>query len=118
VAELKQTVREGDVLIYAIGISDNASSQSWPPQRLTGAALLNEIAKQTGGRLFEVERLKQLPDIASKISGWLRNQYILGYAPAAEKDGKYHKIQVKIAKPKGFPRLHASWRLGYYAPAE
>jgi VWFA-related protein len=119
VRELKETVRKSDVLVYAIGLTDSSSySQSWPAQNQTGSALLNEIAKQSGGRLFEVSRLKQLPDIASKISTWLRNQYVLGYAPGNTKRvGGYHHIQVKVTRPNGFPGLHAFWRLGYYAPA-
>jgi Ca-activated chloride channel family protein len=120
VRELKEAVREADVLIYAIGITaSGASAQGWPPQSLTGSALLNEIATHTGGRLFEVDKLKQLPDIASKINAWLRNQYVLAYTSRnTEKHVSYHHIQVKITKPNGFPRLHALWRLGYYAPVE
>jgi VWFA-related protein len=119
VNELKEAVREADVLIYAVGITSGASSQSWPPQYLTGTVLLNKIAKQTGGRFFEVERLKQLPDIASKISTWLRSQYVLAYVPNnPEKTGKYHQIRVKLTRPNGFRRLQACWRLGYYVPAE
>ena len=119
VRELKEAVLDADVLIYAIGIAaSGASAQGWPPQSLIGSALLNEIATHTGGRLFEVNRLKQLPDIASKISAWLRNQYVLAYTSRNKKNGRYHYIQVKITKPNGSPRLHAFWRLGYYAPAE
>jgi VWFA-related protein len=120
VGVLKQAVGQADVLIYAIGIVDSGSSyQMSPSDKLTGSALLNEIAKQTGGRLFEVNKLKQLPGIASKIGAWLRNQYVLAYAPATlEKNGRYHHIQVKLMTPAGFPRLHACWRLGYYAPME
>lgn len=120
VNELKKIVREGDVLIYAIGITDgNDYPLNRPPYKLTGPALLNEIATQTGGRLFEVRKLKQLPDIMAKISGWLRNQYVLGYAPEnRQRDGQYRHVQVKLTKPKGFPRLHAFWRLGYYAPTD
>ena len=119
VRDLKEEVRGGDVLIYAIGIDDSsASSQGWPP-RLTGSALLDEIATQTGGRLFEVNRLKQLPGITSKISEWLRKQYVLAYAPSnTHKNSGYRHVQVKITRTSGFPRLHAFWRLGYYAPAE
>jgi VWFA-related protein len=117
VGDLKEAVRDADVLIYAIGITD--AYQTGQFQSLTGSALLAEIAKQTGGRLFEVNKLKQLPGIASKIGAWLRNQYVLAYAPNnSEKNGQYHHVQVKLTKPKGFPRLHASWRLGYYAPRE
>jgi Ca-activated chloride channel family protein len=118
VNELKKIVREGDVLIYAIGINDDFDySLNRPPYKLTGPALLNEIATQTGGRLFEVRKLKQLPDITAKISGWLRSQYVLGYASEnQQRDGQYRRVQIKLARPKGFPRLHAFWRLGYYAP--
>ena len=120
VGELKEAVRQADVLIYAIGIGDSAtSSQTWPPQKLTGSALLDDIARQTGGRMFEVNKLKQLPDIAWKIGAWLRNHYVLAYAPNNPDNYRgYHHIQVKLARPKGFPRLHAVWRLGYYTPAE
>jgi len=120
VSEIKKIVREGDVLIYAIGITDDVDySMYLQRDKLTGPALLNEIATQTGGRLFEVRKLKQLPDITAKISGWLRNQYVLGYAPEnPERNGEYRRVEVKVSKPKGFPRLHAFWRLGYYAPKE
>jgi hypothetical protein len=33
-------------------------------------------------------------------------------------DGTYRKIQLKVTRPKGYPRLHAIWRQGYYAPQE
>jgi Ca-activated chloride channel family protein len=111
VGDLKTAVRTEDIVIYAIGITDPVESR--------GAALLNEIASQTGGRLFEVRKLNQLPGIAATIGGWLRNQYVLGYVPnRSEKDGAYRRIRLKITRPKGFPRLHAIWRQGYYAPKE
>jgi Ca-activated chloride channel homolog len=118
--ELKANVRESDVLIYSIGIGDSDNYMpGWWPQSPSGSALLNDIAKQTGGRLFEIHRLKELPGVASKISEWLRHQYVLAFKPSnAGKTGGYRHIEVKITKPDGFPRLHAVWRLGYYAPAE
>jgi Ca-activated chloride channel family protein len=113
VADLKAAVRKQDILIYTIGITDPAESRS-------GAALLNEIASQTGGHFFEVNKLKQLPEIAAKIGGWLRNQYVLGYVPSRSslRDGAYRRVELKIARPKGYPRLHAVWRQGYYAPKD
>ena len=121
VSRFREAVRQSDVLIYAIGITDsNGFSQSFSSSsRLSGSALLDDISKQTGGRLFPVTRLKQLPEIATTIGSWLRSQYVLGYAPSSsEKDGKYRRVQVKLTRPKGFPKMHAIWRLGYYAPAE
>ncbi len=119
VSDLKSAVKQQDILIYAIGITDTPAYSYAATSPPTGAELLNEIASHTGGRLFEVNKLKQLPDIAAKICGWLRNQYVLGYVPNdSARDGSYRTVQLKIARPKGFPRLHAVWRKGYYAPKE
>jgi Ca-activated chloride channel family protein len=115
--EVKKRVREADVQIYSIGIMETYFGRSRTPEEMEGPALLDEIADQTGGRLFEVNDLNELPDIASKVGLALRNQYMLGYAPTVVKrDGKYHRVQVKIARPKGVPPLRASFRSGYFAP--
>jgi hypothetical protein len=84
-----------------------------------GSALLDEIAKQSGGRLFQVSGTKELPQVAFKIDSWLRNQYVLAYAPnGQQKSSRYHRIEVRITRPDGFPRLRGYWRLGYYTQAE
>jgi Ca-activated chloride channel family protein len=73
----------------------------------------------TGGRTFVVSNLNELPDIASKISMELRNQYVLGYRPAKrEHDGKWRKIKVKLHPPKGLPPLTVSAKSGYFAPEQ
>jgi Ca-activated chloride channel family protein len=114
--QLKAAVRERDIVIYAIGITD--SNEAYSPYRRRGGESLNEIASESGGRLFEVTRQKQLPEIATKIGGWLRNQYVLGYVPSSDRDGSYRKVQLRVTRPKGYPKLHAVWRQGYYAPKE
>jgi Ca-activated chloride channel family protein len=114
--QLKAAVRERDIVIYAIGITD--SDEAYSPYRRRGGESLNEIASESGGRLFEVTRQKQLPEIATKIGGWLRNQYVLGYVPSTDRDGSYRKVQLRVTRPKGYPKLHAVWRQGYYAPKE
>jgi Ca-activated chloride channel family protein len=119
VRELKNIVREGDVQIFAIGIIDSPGMQRPTAEELAGPALLSDIAGQSGGLLFEVDNWNQLSGIATKIGVALRNQYLLGYSPAnMQKDGKYHRVQVKLEQQKGGPRLRASWRLGYYAPVQ
>ena len=117
--EVKNRVREGDAQIYSIGIEEPWGVRGRSPEELAGPALLDEIAGQSGGRLFEVDDLNELPDIAAKIGMALRNQYLLGYAPLDPKrDGKYHKIVVKLTAPKGLPSLRASFRSGYYSPTQ
>ena len=118
-SELKQLVREADVQIYALGIFGPLDARSQTPEELLGKPLLRGVAKQSGGRLFEIDDVNQLPEVASKIGDALRSQYVLGYSPKAiPRDGKYHHVEVKVVPPKGSTKLQASWRRGYYAPVE
>ncbi len=118
VSELREAVREQDILMYAIAITNPAQSYASPLEQM-GEALLKEIAGQTGGCMFRVNRVQQLPEITGKIAGWLRSQYVLGYVPNhSAMGGTYRKVELKVARPHGFPRLHAVWRQGYYAPKE
>jgi Ca-activated chloride channel homolog len=115
--DIKNKVREADIQIYSIGIMEPVTGRMRTIEELTGPALLDDLAKQTGGRMFEVDDLNQLPGVAAKIGSALRNQYILGYAPSeAKRDGKYHKVQVKVSRTKGLPPLRTSFRTGYLAP--
>ena len=113
IRDVKDAARDAGVVIYAMGITNSGGY----PQTLPGSVLLKEIAENTGGRLFEIRKLRQLPEVISKIDIWMRKQYVLAYTPSnSEKNGSYHHIQVKVIRPEGFPRLHAFWRLGYYLP--
>ena len=48
------------------------------PEEREGPSLLYDLTEMTGGRTFTVHSLNDLPDIATKISMELRNQYVLG----------------------------------------
>src|SRR5215471_15276259 len=112
--EVTNLVRESDVLIYSIGVFGGGNSL----EELGGPGLLRHISEQTGGRLFEAA-VPELPDTAKKIGIELRNRYILAYSPKnQQRDGKYHRITVKVVPPRGLPKLNAHWRLGYNAPVE
>jgi Ca-activated chloride channel homolog len=84
-----------------------------------GWSLLSELVETTGGRVFPIWKLTDLPDIASKIGTELRNQYVLGYKPPdARHDHIWRKIKVKLNAPKGLPPVKVYAKAGYYAPAE
>jgi Ca-activated chloride channel family protein len=117
-SELKSVVREADVQIYGIGIFDLGGSFK-TPEEAAGPALLSEISEVTGGRTFTIDNAGELADVATKIGVELRNQYVLGYRPIKPvRDGKWHKIKVKLLPPKGLPPLHVYAKTGYYAPTE
>jgi len=118
VRDLINRVREADVQIYSIGIMEPLGRRFRSPEEMAGSALLQDIAQQSGGRLFEVDDINGLPAIAGNIGMALRNQYVLGYVPASQKrDGKYHRVQVKVEPPNGQTRLRTSFRSGYFAPS-
>jgi len=115
--ELRNLVREADVLIYAIGIYESDSARNRTPEEANGPGLLNEITGQSGGRHLPVDDVAEMPDVAAKIGVELRNRYVLGFSPTdAQRDGKYHHVQVKLVPPHGLPALRAYWRQGYFAP--
>lgn len=114
--EVRSTVRESNVQIYSIGIFDPYAATT--EERL-GPMLLNDICNETGGRLFRVDDVTEMGDIAEKISAELRNEYVLGYKPDDnKKDGKWRKLKVKLVPPAGLPQLTVHARTGYYAPLQ
>src|SRR5215467_11361229 len=116
--DIKRLVREADTQLYAIGIFDPLGNRNRTPEELNGPTLLSEITELTGGRVFAVEHLNDLPDIATKIGMELRNQYVLGYKPSNHiHDARWRKIKVKLRAPKGLPPLSVYSKTGYYAPA-
>jgi Ca-activated chloride channel homolog len=114
--EVRSQVRESDVEIYSIGIFDPYAAT---PEERTGPMLLNELCEETGGRLFRVDDISEMGDIAEKISTELRNQYVIGYTPKdLSRDGKWRKVKVKLNPPSGLPPLTVHARTGYYAPLQ
>jgi len=116
--EVRSRVKEADVILYAIGIYDH----SFPThEELVGPELLEDITHVTGGRTFTIDNPNDLSPVAKTIGMELRNQYLIGYRPnAVPRDGKWHKIKVKLMRPKKvkLPPLTVYARTGYYAPAE
>lgn len=116
--EVKERAREADVQIYSIGIMEPMMMRGRSPEEMYGGALLDEISKMTGGRMYEIDDPNVLPGVAGMISRALRSQYVLGYSPSGPRDGKYHRITVKLMPPQGTPRLRATFRPSYLAPEE
>jgi Ca-activated chloride channel homolog len=115
-ADVRNFVKEADCQLYSIGVFDSNDMERTLEERY-GPTLLSELAELSGGRVFPVASLNDLPDIATKIGMELRNQYILGYKPSdASHNGAWRKIKVKLAPPKGLPPLNVFAKTGYYAP--
>ncbi|MGA9800920.1 MAG: VWA domain-containing protein [Terriglobales bacterium] len=81
----------------------------YPEQHADGKKILEQISKETGGRLFQVSKKEPVNQIYAQIQEELRNQYSLGYTPNPAEPG-YHKILVAATKKD----LVVQARDGYY----
>jgi Ca-activated chloride channel family protein len=110
--ELRNIVKEADVQIYAIGITDPANDSLAG----YGRSVLEEITRMTGGRSFFPNDYNEpeLVEICTRIALELRHQYSVGFYPTdIGSEAKWHKVQVKVNPPRGLGRLSLSYREGY-----
>jgi Ca-activated chloride channel family protein len=114
--QIKRLVREAAAQIYSIGIVD-ADDRVLFPTDVDGPTLMKKISGESGGRLFLIRRLGELPSVIEKIMLAVRYQYLLGYYPqSVRRDGRYRRVTVKVRPPEGTPKVRAYWRGGYYGP--
>lgn len=110
-SELRDAAREADVQLYAIGITDPMADLELGPY---GEAIIEELVRTTGGRAYFPTSDGELLDICAQIALELRNQYTIAYYPSTDiRDGRWHKIKVKLQSPPGLPRLTLRTRDGY-----
>src|SRR5580693_2860908 len=114
--DVKSLIKEADVLVYSIGVFD---TQFRMMEERLGPELLATISGLTGASAYTLDNPKHLPAVAEHIANELRNQYILGYSPEEpQRDGKWRKIKVKLAVPRGLQALRVRARSGYYGPSQ
>ena len=100
-----------------LGIFNSWEKRSQMPEELYGPSLPHIVTKPSGGHSSEIADVNRLPDVASKIgapcalsTGWV--------IPKVARDGKDHRVEAKLAQPKRFRKLQASWKHVYYGPIE
>jgi VWFA-related protein len=76
-----------------------------------GKKVLQQMADETGGRLFEVSKKQNVAQIYNQIAEELRAQYRLGYTPDKDTAGEgYHQIELAARRKD----LIVQTRDGYY----
>lgn len=81
---------------HLLGATDGLDGSPGRMTFLQAENALNTFAKETGGAYYPVTFEGELPKVLSSINSLLRSQYSLGFNPGAERDGKQHKLQVKV----------------------
>jgi VWFA-related protein len=94
-----------------IGIGRRGGGGGPREERPDGKKILEQISRETGGRMFEVSKKETVEKIYEQIEEELRNQYTLGYTPDKDTGGGYHKIHVTTKKAD----LTVQARDGYYS---
>jgi Ca-activated chloride channel homolog len=65
---------------------------------LSGGAVYDDLAKYTGGRLYQAEADTQLRSYLEALALELRSQYLLGFKSTnGNRDDKWRKLEVKMA---------------------
>jgi Ca-activated chloride channel homolog len=120
--EVMDRARKEDVMLYAVGMRSRgrAVQPGIGPGGLQAALTadlpdpgLARVAEETGGGYTEIRFGENLAASFAAVVDELHSQYLIGYAPP-KRDGKKHKIEVRVAtsgmKPRG--------RKSYIAPKE
>ena len=107
--ELRRTIVESDVLVYAVGI-DNPPGARQESERVDVAAL-RQITDDTGGRTEAVRGAGVLDAAIARIANELRQQYSLGYSTSVPRDGQWHELRVEVRDR----RLNVRARHGFIA---
>jgi len=95
--------------IYAIGILSDEDK----PKKAKRA--LQALTERTGGIAFFPRTVDEVDEISRTVARDIRNQYSIVYKPTVpQAQGGYRTIQIDV-KAKGYSKLTARTRSGYYA---
>jgi Ca-activated chloride channel family protein len=108
---VRRLQEENGPTVYAIGILSDEKS----PRRAKRA--LETLAERTGGIAFLPKTLDEVDEISRTVAHDIRNQYTIGYKPAASEAPGYRTIRVD-ASAKGYKKLTVRTRSGYYGGQE
>lgn len=80
--------------------------------------VIRKLAEVTGGMAYFPTSVEQVQALCRQIAHDIRNQYILGYYPTNRtRDGSFRSVRVEVDPPKGYKKIVARTRPGYYAPS-
>ena len=116
--QVLEAARAADVTVYPVIVplsgmdSLGAPRDSWSAQQFEMYAFLRDIARDTGGRLFEPPEMRQLGVTYANIAREVSVLYGLAYQTDRPLDGSYRYITVQLPKRPGLNLRH---RTGYRA---
>ena len=109
-----EAAEKADVIIYSVALTDSAFY--WVQDRgFSGISVLKKLSRETGGRMVQVDQVRDTAAAFREIADELHAQYSLGYSPSNKlRDGSFRKICARVRGRNYRVRV----RRGYYAQAE
>lgn len=103
--DVMRRAHEADVMVYAVGLAGSGRPSLGGGGFGPGGGFggnrpdpgLAEIAAETGGGYFELQRAEDLATTFARVAEELHRQYLLGFEPQ-KLDNKMHKLQVRTKK--------------------
>ncbi|QQS41285.1 MAG: VWA domain-containing protein [Acidobacteriota bacterium] len=96
------------------GVPSGAKGTS-PEEYRVGRVYLEELARYSGGRMFEADTVANLDSSFRSIAEELRRQYSLGYYPEVGGErGERKRIRVRVRVPDVVVRTKSSYIVGDY----
>jgi Ca-activated chloride channel family protein len=109
--DVLEAAKRSEVAVYAIGLRTKQERER--KEYSEAEFVLKTLSGETGGRVFFVEDVTQLPGIYQQIADELANQYSIGYTSKnLKKDGAWRAIVVRVNRPNTAART----KRGYFAP--
>ncbi|HUB59013.1 MAG TPA: VWA domain-containing protein [Candidatus Micrarchaeia archaeon] len=106
-SELLKLARQSHVVIYSIGLVDEAGEEENPK-------VLTKLSSATGGITFLTKRSDEAARFMKQIARDLREQYTLGYVPPTKNNrNSFRKIVVRVSSPDA-GKLRVRTRPGYF----
>ena len=102
-AKAQAALREGEVLLYALGINvaGRAGAVHVPS--------LQRLAEPTGGSVIIASTIREVEEAAQRVAAELRQQYTLGFYPQNAGGKPYHRLRVMTRHPDYRVRTRAGY---------
>jgi VWFA-related protein len=102
-ARTEAALREGEVLLYALGV--NVAGRSGAVH----VPSLQRLAEPTGGSVIIASTVREVEAAAQRVAEELRQQYTLGFYPQNAGSKTYHRLRVTTRHPDYRVRTRAGY---------
>ena len=109
-AQVLRMAQSANVVIYAVGLFDENSTDQNPK-------VLKKFSAETGGEAYFPNSVAEVVSDCQQIAADIRHQYTLGYNPPDAEKGGYRMVRVK-ATASGRGKLSVRTRAGYFLPSK